>query len=85
MPKGTQPRIVPKRFATLKGMADNDVRVRAFCRKCDLALNVNPHLLLAFYGPDFSLIGLEAPCRRVGCDGKVFFLAYGHGRFEPLT
>jgi hypothetical protein len=84
MPKGTQPRIIPKRFATLKGMADENVRVRSWCRTCGLALRVNPHLLLAFYGPDFSLIDLEAPCRRVECDGMVFFLAYGHGRFEPL-
>lgn len=85
MPKGSQPRLTPKRFATLGGMVEERVRVRSWCRKCGTALEVSPDLLMAFPGPDYSLIGREDPCRCVGCDGTVFYLANGHGRFEPLT
>jgi hypothetical protein len=85
MPKGTQPRITPRRFATLGGMVKEQVRVRSICRKCDTALEVDPAMLMAFYGPGYSLIGRTDPCRCVGCSGEVFYLANGHGRFEPLT
>lgn len=85
MPKGTSPRIVPRRFATVGAMAAERVEVRALCRKCGVMLRVSPGMLAAYYGPQFSLLKLTAPCRCVGCDGEVFFLAKGHGRFEPLT
>lgn len=85
MPKGTQPRIIPKRFQTLGGMVDEGVRVRSWCRTCSTALEVEPAMLLAFHGPDYSLFGREDPCAVVGCQGTTFYLASGHGRFEPLT
>lgn len=85
MPKGSQPRIIPRRFTTPGAMAVEEVRVRSWCRKCGTALEVNAAEMIATRGAAFSLIGHEEPCRCVGCDGVVFFLANGHGRFEPLT
>jgi hypothetical protein len=85
MPKRLQPHIMPKCFATLDGMVEERVRVRSWCRKCGTVLEVSPTLLMAYHGPDFSLVEREDPCCCVGCDGVVFYLANGHGRFEPLT
>ncbi len=85
MPKGTQPRLVPHRFVTLGAMSAEGVRVRSWCRTCDTVLEVSPTEMMVTRGADFSLIGHREPCRCVGCDGTVFFLANGHGRFEPLT
>ncbi len=85
MPKGSQPRIVPHRFATLGAMTAKEVHVRSWCRKCGAILEACPVEMMATRGAAFSLIGHQEPCRCVGCDGEVFFLAKGHGRFEQLT
>lgn len=85
MPKGSQPRIVPLRFAMLGAMAAESVRVRSWCRKCDTVIEVSPVEMMATRGAEFSLIGHQEQCPCVGCDGSVFFLASGHKRFEPLS
>lgn len=85
MPKGSQSRIIPARFATLSAMSAEGVRVRSWCRKCGTVLEVSPVELAATRGAECSLLGREEPCRCVGCDGVIFFLTKGHGRFEPLT
>lgn len=85
MPKGTQPRIMPRRFATLGAMSAEGVRVRSWCRKCQTVLEVSPVEMMATRGAEFSLVGREEPCPCVGCDGMVYYLANGHGRFEPLS
>ena len=85
MPKGLHPRIVPEAWRTVGQMAEAGIRVRAWCRKCGTVLEVSPAMMAAYHGPGFSLLGLEAPCRVVGCDGRVFFMADGRGRFENLA
>lgn len=84
MAKGQTPRIIPHRYQTVGAMAAEGVAVRAWCRSCGLVLEVSPAMLAAYHGPDFSLVNRLARCRKVGCSGEVFFLAHGHGRFEPL-
>lgn len=84
MPKGLKPRIVPARYATVGAMAEANVSVRSWCRKCALVMDVSPAMLAAYHGPDFSLIDRIATCRSVTCDGETFFLAGGHGRYETL-
>lgn len=85
VPKGKVERLVPLRFQTVGRMDDEGVEVRAYCRTCDLLLEVSPKLLRQAYGDNYSLIGRRLKCRRVGCDGTVLFMAEGHGRFEPLS
>lgn len=85
MPKGKVERLVPLRFQTVGKMDEEGVEVRAYCQSCDLWLEVSPKLLRQAYGDSYSLIGRRLRCRRVGCEGKVLFMAKGHGRFEPLA
>ena len=84
MSKGKNPPMVQSRYLTVGAMVAAGVRVRAWCRTCGLVLEVSPAMLAAYHGADFSLVNRLAKCRKVGCDGEVFFLAKGHGRFVPL-
>lgn len=84
MGKGKYARTMPSDWRTVGEMVASGVEVRAWCRKCSLVLKVSPAMLAAYHGPDFSLINLETKCRQVGCDGTVFFMANGRGRFESL-
>lgn len=84
MGKGKYPRIIPSHFQTVGAMAAASVPVRAWCRSCGLVLEVSPAMLAAYHGADFSLVNRLARCRKVDCNGEVFFLAYGHARFESL-
>ncbi len=84
MGKGRYPRIIPHDFQTVGAMAAANVPVRAWCRSCGLVLKVSPAMLAAYYGAEFSLVNRLARCRKVDCDGEVFFLARGHARFETL-
>ncbi len=84
MGKGKYPRSIPTQWLTVGAMAASGTDVRAWCRKCSLVLKVSPAMLAAYHGPDFSLMNRLTKCRQVGCDGTVFFLANGRGRFESL-
>ena len=84
MGKGKYGRGFSPEWLTVDAMAANGVEVRAWCRKCSLVLKVSPAMLATYHGPDFSLINRLARCRQVGCDGEVFFMANGRGRFESL-
>lgn len=44
-----------------------------------------PAEMMATRGAAFSLVGHQEPFRCVGCNAELFFLAKGHGRFEPLA
>lgn len=85
MPKGVRPPSIQDRYRTVGKMAAAGVGVRAWCRKCGLVLQVEPAMLAAYHGADFSLINRTARCRSVTCDGEVFFLAEGHGRYVSLV
>ena len=85
MGKGKYSRVIMENWHTVGQMADASVRVRAWCRKCGTVIEVSPAAMAAYDGPHVSLLGLEAPCRVDGCDGKAFFMADGRGRLENLT
>lgn len=84
MAKGQRPPIVSAQYKTVGAMASAGIGVRAWCRKCGLVLQVEPAMLAAYFGSDFSLVNRTARCRSVECDGEVFFLAQGHGRYVSL-
>ena len=68
-------------------MRDNGVRVRAICRQCRTAMEVDVGVLCTVRARSFSLIGAKGRCKIVGCGGEVFFTASPHEGtpFRPLT
>jgi hypothetical protein len=84
MGKGKYGRTIPPTWRTVGAMVADGVEVRAWCRKCNLVLEASPAMLAAYHGADFSLVNRLAKCRQVWCDGEVFFMANGRGRFESL-
>lgn len=54
--------------------------VISHCPKCGLIMSTNLPLLIKLKGPDLSLWNLRAPCRRLGCQGKVEFQGRPPGR-----
>ena len=61
--------------ATIGGMVHKGARVRAQCRKCKVCLEVDTLAILLRLGPKASLLNRHPPCRVVGCDGHVLFIA----------
>ena len=61
--------------ATIGGMVHYGARVRAECRKCKVCLEVDLIPLLAKLGPQATLLDRHPPCRVVGCDGEILFVA----------
>ncbi len=47
--------------------------VLAYCSVCNLTISVDLGRVERLRGPDFSLWNRRAPCRRLGCLGKVEF------------
>jgi len=84
MGKGKYGRSIPPQWRTVGAMASSGTDVRAWCQTCSLVLKVSPAMLAAYHGPEFSLINRRAKCRQVSCNGMVFFMANGRGRFESL-
>lgn len=67
--------LIPVWQSNLINMHRYKTRVRCSCRKCNVTLEVNVRLLMAYHGEHYSLIDKIARCRVVGCGGEVFFLA----------
>jgi hypothetical protein len=60
--------------------AENVARMRAkgwtvlaYCPVCQLTMAVDLGLIERLRGPEFSLWNRQAPCRRLGCAGRVEF------------
>lgn len=50
-------------------------RCIAVCEACGIELRVDLVALIRLSGPGLSLWNKTAKCRRVGCDGRVYFMA----------
>jgi hypothetical protein len=58
---------------TVARMRANGWTVLAYCPACTLTIAVDLALVERIRGADFSLWNRRAPCRRLGCPGKVEF------------
>ena len=58
---------------TVGRMRANGWTVLAYCPVCQLTMTVDLSLLETVRGPEFSLWNRRAPCRRLGCAGRVEF------------
>ena len=47
--------------------------VTAYCPECKLVIAADPRLVERLGGADFSLWNRQAPCRWLGCPGRVEF------------
>ena len=56
-------------------MRDQGWQVISKCQACGLQMVVSLPDLVALLGPDFSLWNRRPPCKRIGCTGRVAFLA----------
>ena len=62
-------------IATLGGMVAEGTQVRAECRVCKVALEVDLIPLLMRRGAQATLLNWHPKCRVVGCEGRVVFSA----------
>lgn len=58
---------------TVGRMRANGWTVLAYCRACNLTMVVDLRAIERLRGTDFSLWNRRAPCRRLGCRGRVEF------------
>jgi hypothetical protein len=56
-------------------MREANVRQRARCRACKIMLRVDLDALCTLRGRSYCLIGAVSPCKVVGCEGQVIFMA----------
>ena len=54
-------------------MRANGWTVLAYCPVCNLTISVDLRLIEQLKGEAFSLWNRQAPCRRLGCKGRVEF------------
>ncbi len=59
--------------ATVGRMKAANWTVLAYCPTCMLTMAVDLGIVERLRGPDFSLWNRQAPCRRLGCIGRVEF------------
>ncbi len=59
--------------------------VFAYCATCKLTIAVDLGLIERLRGPDFSLWNRRAPCRRLGCAGRVEFQAKPPEIMQPFA
>jgi hypothetical protein len=58
---------------TVGQMQANRWEVTSRCEVCGLAMRVDLNVIVQVKGPRVSLWNRRAPCRRIGCEGKVRF------------
>lgn len=59
---------------TVRAILANRWTVFADCPICDLRIRADVRRIADVMGPTYSLWGADAPCRRVGCIGRVQFV-----------
>lgn len=59
---------------TVGVMRERGWDVLSKCGVCHLFMHVDLAVIIAVSGPDVSLWNRQAPCRRIGCEGRVTFL-----------
>jgi hypothetical protein len=60
--------------SSVEMIMENRWTVFADCPACDLRLRADLRRLAEIKGRHYSLWGADAPCRRVGCIGRVQFV-----------
>ncbi len=58
--------------ATLGGMADHGTRVRQRCDACAENTDIDVSEMLAFHGPDHSLVNFHPDCDRCGAPTNFY-------------
>lgn len=71
---------------TVQQMQDQAWDLLSKCDTCGLLMRVDLATIIKVRGPEFSLWNRTSRCRRVGCGGRVEFLAKAPrmGWHEPL-
>lgn len=82
---GKRPSIRPTYTASLAALIEAGIPVRASCHACGGWRDVDLVALAEVKGAGYDLWGKTTRCRITeGCAGRVRFLFYGRGRFEPM-
>ncbi|MBJ7440547.1 MAG: hypothetical protein JHD35_16175 [Sphingopyxis sp.] len=75
---------IPSWALTVGAMAEHGVRVQVHCTKCRAYHVIDPAVLVAIKGPEYSLVNRRCRCRLTeGCRGWNNF-HYLHGVMRPL-
>jgi len=70
---------------TVKNILINGWPVYADCPVCDLRIRADLKRVCEVMGPEYNLWGAEAPCRRVGCVGRVVFVLRPAGAIGEMV
>jgi hypothetical protein len=82
---GKRTSLRPSWTADLAALIASETPVRASCHACEGWRDVDLEALAAVKGAHYDLWGKTTRCRITeGCNGKVRFMFYGRGRFEPM-